>query len=88
MADTGEEALALLEHQDYDMIFMDIGLLSGIEVASEITPIPIIALTAHAKPETEKACLTAGMQKVVTVKEDTLQQLIAEVLASVADGKL
>ncbi len=58
-AKTGEKALELFKNNDYDLIFMDLGLpdMNGVDVAKAIRAlrsnmssdyrIPIVALTAH-----------------------------------------
>ena len=88
VADTGEQVLPLLEKNEYDMIFMDVGLpgKNGIEVAAEIRAsekkkkhyTPIIALTAHIDKTTEKLCLDAGMNEVLTkpLNEQKTQKIL------------
>lgn len=74
-AETGWQAVKMVQANDYDLILMDIGLpdLSGIEVTRKIralnTPqalqVPIIALTGHANdPDKKKESLASGMQAV------------------------
>ncbi len=67
VASSGVDALALYEQNDYDLIFMDIGLGEGMDgyevthhIRSKISPtkhIPIIALTAHGGNEANSAAL-------------------------------
>jgi len=77
MAGNGAEALALLESQHFDVVFMDWHMpqLDGVEAArrirarerqaatarSGVKPLTIIALTASAMPGDSEACLAAGM---------------------------
>ncbi len=75
-AETGIHAVELWKTQDYDLIFMDIGLpdLDGYQVTHQIriqelarkTHTPIIALTAHIGDENKKRCIEAGMNAVLT----------------------
>jgi two-component system aerobic respiration control sensor histidine kinase ArcB len=67
VATTGMETLVIVAKNNYQVIFMDIGLrdIDGYEVTRRIQKtgynVPIIALTAHNDKETEKSCLDAGM---------------------------
>lgn len=75
IAENGMKAIKIVQHHDYDLILMDIGLpdIDGITTAKRIralealngSQIPIIALTGHASDsdKREKA-LEAGMQDV------------------------
>jgi two-component system sensor histidine kinase/response regulator len=68
-AEDGAEALALAEHNAYDLILMDMQMpvMDGIEatIAIRALPagnrVPIIALTANAFDEDRRRCLAAGM---------------------------
>ena len=76
VASSGIDALALYEQNDYDLIFMDIGLGEGMDgyevthhIRSKTSPtkhIPIIALTAHGGDESKQRCIEAGMDAVLT----------------------
>ena len=68
----GNEALSLLEQKSFDVVLMDVQLpgIDGLEVTRKIrlqeenshkSPLPIIALTAHAMDEDRDRCLSAGM---------------------------
>ena len=70
----GDEALAVLEHESFEVILMDRQMprRDGIATAIEIRrreavrrapPTPIIALTAHAMPGSREECLAAGMDE-------------------------
>jgi CheY-like chemotaxis protein len=71
VAETGQEALQLIELQDFDVILMDVQMpvLDGFQTTNAIrklenprkAAVPIIALTAHALKEDAKRCLDAGM---------------------------
>ncbi|MGZ5029607.1 MAG: response regulator [Methylobacter sp.] len=73
LADNGQEALEHLEHQAYDLVFMDCQmpvmdgyeatrLLREREMASACkSHTPVIALTAHASIGERDKCLSAGM---------------------------
>lgn len=72
VADRGKKVFELL-HNNYDLIFMDIGLpdMTGIEVAKKVRQlgydnVPIIALTAHVFETDKQSCLRAGMNDIVT----------------------
>lgn len=88
-ANSGEEALELLKHKNYDLIFMDIQMpvMDGMEVTQQIRlnelpghHIPIIALTAHALNAEREAVLCAGMDDYLTkpIDESALHRIIAE----------
>jgi len=70
----GIEALDLAQHQDYNLILMDIRMpgLNGIEVTENLrlnkpdNTTPIIALTAHALPNEQQTFLDAGMDACIT----------------------
>lgn len=76
IAENGQQALQLIQHNHYDLIFMDIGLpdLNGYEVTRRIRlqelnkgiHTPIVALTAHVDVENKKRCLTVGMNAIYT----------------------
>lgn len=76
IADCGKKALEQWKNNNYDLIFMDIGLpdINGYEVTHLIrvqelarkTHTPIIALTAHAGEENKKHCIESGMNAVLT----------------------
>lgn len=69
-------ALELIKKYHYDLIFMDVGLpdMNGDEISRRIrthelrkgTHIPIIALTAQNDSQTQKNCLDAGMNAVLS----------------------
>ena len=73
IAANGQEALVCLDHDRYDIIFMDcqMPVMDGYEATRIIREkekqscadhrIPIIAMTAHAMPTDRRRCLDAGM---------------------------
>ncbi len=75
-ATTGHQAIELVKNNQYDLIFMDVGLpdMDGYEVTKRIrlyelnaaVHVPIIALTAHVDDENKKRCLDAGMNTILT----------------------
>jgi len=72
VADTGKKAIELLKKNEYDLIFMDIGLpdINGIEVAQLIRTelkkvMPIIALTAHNDKNKRNICIQKGMNDFI-----------------------
>ena len=74
VAETGEQALELIKDNDYDLIFMDIGLpdMPGTEVTKQIRAqekdgkhIPIITLTANRNQDDFPGYIDAGMDEVI-----------------------
>lgn len=76
IAADGLQALELFSKNQYDLIFMDIGLGAGID-GYEVTRrfrqrqknedyVPIIALTAHGGDENKQRCIEAGMDAVLS----------------------
>jgi PAS domain S-box-containing protein len=75
-ATNGREALESIKNNDYDLIFMDIGLPDGDGTAicnkiralpdSKKANTPIIGLTAHLDARIENSCRQVGMQDVMT----------------------
>ena len=76
VANNGEEALAALERQRFDVVLMDLEMpkMNGLEATAAIREmestgdghIPIIAMTAHAVKGFRKQCLEAGMDDYIT----------------------
>jgi PAS domain S-box-containing protein len=76
MAVNGREALALLEHEAFDLLLLDIHMpeLDGSQVIATIRErertagghLPVIALTARARKEDRERCLQAGMDECLT----------------------
>lgn len=94
-AHTGNEVLALLQQEDFDIILMDIQMpeMSGIDATIAIRnllnetkkSIPIIALTANALKGEEQKFLKAGMNDLLIkpFKANDLLQVLKRNLTSV-----
>jgi CheY-like chemotaxis protein len=84
----GVEGLARAEEANPDLIIMDMGLplMDGYECTRQIkdapttSPIPVIALTAHAMPEDEARARTAGCDDFDTKPVD-LNRLLEKISA-------
>ncbi len=75
-AENGEQAIKMVQANDYDLVLMDVGLgdgIDGIETTKQIRELnkpqlvhlPIIAVTGHANdPEKRAEAFAAGMQDV------------------------
>jgi CheY-like chemotaxis protein len=69
LAQSGREALALLDGNSFDVVLMDVQMpdMDGMEATREIRAhehtrsLPIIAMTAHAMTGDRERCLAAGM---------------------------
>jgi len=94
VAENGQEALERFKQQHYDLILMDcqMPVMDGIratqlirahEQEQGLPPTPIIALTAHAMPETLEPCYAAGMNAHLTkpFKAEDLYELLHRWLA-------
>ncbi|OQX00268.1 MAG: hypothetical protein BWK73_49045 [Thiothrix lacustris] len=73
-ADSGANAIEQLQHQNVDLVFMDVSMpgMDGYETTRRIrtdprfVALPIIALTAHAIDGERERCLAAGMNDYLT----------------------
>lgn len=83
VASDGEEALAMMRKQIFDIVLMDVQMpkLSGLDVSRmyrdmepEALHTPIVALTAHTGIEDRRRCIEAGMDSVL-IKPIDLRQL-------------
>jgi len=87
IVENGEKAIDALENKEYDLIFMDCQMpeMDGFEATRMIrtnnyigrikqSPLPVIALTAHAMEGDKELCLAAGMDDYLT-KPFTGEQL-------------
>jgi CheY-like chemotaxis protein/HPt (histidine-containing phosphotransfer) domain-containing protein len=102
-ANNGQEALAALEVEKFDLVLMDVQMpeLDGLEATRMIRSreqrsgghLPIVAMTAHAMRGDREACLSAGMDgyvaKPVRMQElyDVLESLFAEDQRGDSDGR-
>ena len=87
-ADTGSQAIKLYNENQYDLIFMDLGLpdIDGLTVTENIRKIendkkqqvPIVALTAHTDNDCKKACHKCGINDILEkpLTEEHAQQVI------------
>ncbi len=76
IAENGRAAILKSKTEDYDLIFMDVGLpdAGGCDITREIRAweinldkhTPIIALTAHVEVEDKQQCIEAGMDAVLS----------------------
>jgi CheY-like chemotaxis protein/HPt (histidine-containing phosphotransfer) domain-containing protein len=92
VASNGEEVLAQLGRDRFDLLLMDVQMpqMDGFEATRQIRRqeqahgrhIPIIAMTAHALPEDRDRCLSAGMDEYVAkpIRTRALVTTIAAVL--------
>lgn len=83
VASDGEEALAMMRAEIYDLVLMDVQMpkMSGLDVTRryretepEAIHTPIVALTAHTTREDRERCIEAGMDAVL-IKPIDLKQL-------------
>jgi CheY-like chemotaxis protein len=76
VAGNGKEALATLEKQSFDLVFMDVQMpeMDGFEATAAIREkekasghhLPVIAMTAHAMAGDRERCLEAGMDDYIS----------------------
>ena len=103
VANNGQEALAALEVENFDLVLMDVQMpeLDGLEATRMIRAreqrsgehVPIVAMTAHAMRGDREDCLSAGMDgyvaKPVRMQElyDVLESLFGEDRGTGSDGR-
>ncbi|MBV5338372.1 MAG: response regulator [Deltaproteobacteria bacterium] len=91
LAEDGWQALQSMEQQRFDLILLDIRMpgIDGIEVARRIRlreqersemPVPIIAITADADTATREACLSVGINAVLS--KPVIPEQLARVIAA------
>jgi PAS domain S-box-containing protein len=83
VAGNGLEALRKFAHGHYDVILMDVQMhemdglettrrIRGMETEKSLSPIPIIAMTAHVREQDKNKCLEAGMNDFIPKPFDPL----------------
>jgi CheY-like chemotaxis protein len=89
IANNGQEALAALEAQPFDLVLMDVQMpeMDGLEATALIRRreaqagghVPIVAMTAHAMKGDRERCLEAGMDGYVSkpIRAEELFETIA-----------
>lgn len=88
LADNGKQAVEKATRDVYDLILMDVQMpeQNGHEATRELrergVTIPIVALTAHAMKEDERACLDAGCDDYLTkpIDRDRLLEVLERYL--------
>ena len=76
VAEDGEQVLALVKQQHFDLLFMDVRMpkLDGLSATRELRRqeqklgghLPVIAMTASVLPEDRESCLAAGMDTYIS----------------------
>ncbi len=91
IAGSGEEALSIMEGQEFDLVLMDLEMpgINGIEATAQIRQrekgsgrhTPIIAMTAQAMDSDRERCLAAGMDEYTSkpCRPDQLRGLIEKI---------
>jgi PAS domain S-box-containing protein len=100
VAGNGKEALAALEKQSFDLVFMDIQMpeMDGLEATAAIRAkekisgnhLAVVAMTAHAMVGDRERCLAAGMDDYLTkpIRPDELTSLLAHYLPRTSEEKV
>jgi CheY-like chemotaxis protein len=98
VANNGKEALALLQAQPFDLVLMDVQMpeMDGLEATRLIrqaeaegklpqpqTPLPIVAMTAHAMKGDRERCLASGMTGYISkpIRSRDLEEVLAGLYA-------
>lgn len=85
IAHNGREAVDLLEKTPVDVLLMDVQMptMDGLQATSairslrsEVSSVPIIAMTAHAMPGDRDRCLAAGMDEYISKPIDARQLVL------------
>jgi signal transduction histidine kinase/CheY-like chemotaxis protein len=90
-AENGQEALAAVAKQDYDLVLMDcqMPVMDGFEATAKIRHaegpsrrLPVVAVTANALADDRARCLAAGMDDYLTkpVRRTQLEALVRRML--------
>ena len=98
VAGNGQEALAALEREDFDLVLMDVQMpeMDGFEATAAIRQkenmngrhLPIVALTAHAMKGDREKCLAAGMDDYLSkpIRPQELDEVLEHYLARPLGG--
>ena len=89
VVNNGREAIAAIETKSYDLILMDIQMpeMSGLEateyirereIASQLAPVAIVAITANASHDDQFTCSDAGMNDYISkpIQIDKLKDIL------------
>jgi signal transduction histidine kinase/DNA-binding response OmpR family regulator len=97
VAKDGNEAVAAVEHGDFDVVLMDVRMpnMSGLEATAAIRAreqgtgrrVPIVAMTANAMKGDEERCLAVGMDDYISkpIQPDRMMEVIWRVSSPGAD---
>lgn len=92
-AETGQEALAVLERSDVDVLLLDIRLpdMEGWDILQRLTEqgrfpaLPVVMVSAHSTPSTAERALREGVRAYVT-KPFTSDELFDAIARAVPDS--
>ena len=86
---SGTEALLLLEHNDIDLILLDLMLprITGEEVIQKIKNIPIIVISAKISSEDKVSILSSGANDYIT-KPFNIDELLARIKVQLRINKI
>ncbi len=100
IASDGREALAALEREPYDLVFMDVQMpnMDGFEATRAIRnagsdfenrSVPIIAMTAHAMQGDRQKCMDAGMDDYISkpIFPAALSEMLGKWISRLKDGE-
>ena len=96
VAANGEEALALINKRDYDIVFMDVQMpeIDGLEATllirqnEKIKQPYIIAMTANAMEEDRQTCLRSGMNDFLSKPLNLESLYLVLESAAISDGMM
>jgi two-component system sensor histidine kinase/response regulator len=100
VAGNGHEALAALEKERFDLVFMDVQMpvMDGFEATAAIRNkegasgmrLPVVALTAHAMQGDREKCLAGGMDGYLTkpIRPQELDEILQTYLTQRANAKV
>ncbi len=95
VAENGSQAVAMVQSRPYNVVLMDVQMpeMDGFAATAAIrdherrageTPLPIIAMTAHALPGDRERCLAAGMDDYLSkpIRSEVLFQTLEQLAVS------